>query len=93
MESVKKGLTETKPSALKFCYAVIKEKGMEVLIYQELNAKKGVYAKANGYDYLDTIAVGLTMTNEPLEKPDTAHYDCDSIIKLGEMFAEKIVLR
>ena len=63
------------------------------LYYQELNAKKGVYAKANGYDYLDTIAVGLTTTNEPLEKPDTAHYDCDSIIKLGEMFAEKIVLR
>ena len=62
------------------------------LYYKELNAKKCEYAKKNGYYYLDTVGAGLTTTNEPLENPDTAHYDSDSIIKLGEMFAEKLIL-
>ena len=62
------------------------------LYYKELNAKKCEYAKQNGYYYLDTVGAGLTTTHEPLENPDTAHYDSDSIIKLGEMFAEKIIL-
>ena len=35
-DRTKKGLTEIKPSALKFCYAVIKEK--EFFIFREKNA-------------------------------------------------------
>ena len=31
-DRTKKGLTEIKPSALKFCYAVNKEKGIEKII-------------------------------------------------------------
>ncbi len=62
------------------------------LYYKELNAKKSEYAKKKGYYCLDTVGAGLTTTHEPLENPDTAHYDSDSIIKLGEMFAKKIVL-
>ena len=65
----------------------------EWLYYKELNAKKCEYAKQNGYCYLDTVGAGLTTTNEPLENPDTAHYDTDSIIKLGEMFAKNIILK
>lgn len=55
--------------------------------FKEINSQKKDYAKNKGHIYLDTIKEGLTTTNEPKEQPDTAHYDCDSTIKLGELFA------
>lgn len=61
------------------------------LYYKELNALKEEYAGRKGYCYLDTVTEGLTTQNEPIDNPDKAHYDSDSIVKLGEMFAEKII--
>lgn len=60
--------------------------------FDALNQAKKEYADKNGHAYIDTIAAGLTTKNEPHEEPDTAHYDVDSAIKLGELFAENIIL-
>ena len=62
------------------------------LYYKELNAFKQTYAKLQGYKYLDTVSAGLTTVFEPEENPDTAHYDSNSIVQLGEMFAKKLTL-
>jgi len=62
------------------------------LHYKEMNAIKRDYAARCGYQYLDTIAAGLTTEKEPIEEPDWAHYDVDSTIKLGELFAERLRL-
>lgn len=62
------------------------------LYYKELNALKQAYAQRQGYEYLDTVGAGLTTAFEPEEAPDTAHYDSDCIVRLGEMFAEKLAL-
>ena len=48
------------------------------------------YAEENGHIYLDTVGAGLTTKYEPEEEPDTAHYDCGSTVRLGELFAEHI---
>ena len=40
--------------------------------------------------FIDTIAAGLTTTNEPENEPDIGHYDAYSEIKLGRLFAESI---
>lgn len=59
--------------------------------YREMNAFKADYAKAHsGFVYVDTIANGLTTKFEPVESPDIYHYDCGSIIKLGELFAAAV---
>ena len=58
--------------------------------YDQMNARKKAYAESKGYCYIDTLAEGLTTKNEPVENPDTAHYDCYSTVRLGELFAEKI---
>lgn len=62
------------------------------LNYEELNAFKKEYAEKEGHRYIDTIKEGLTTEHEPLENPDTAHYDAGSIVKLGELFAEQLSL-
>lgn len=58
--------------------------------YRELNDVKKNMAEQNGYHYIDTIGIGLTTHNEPIENPDKPHYDVDSVIKLGETFAKYI---
>ena len=37
--------------------------------------------------FIDTIGEGLHTRNEPFEEPDIGHYDSDSMIKLGRLFA------
>ena len=60
--------------------------------YKEMNAFKKEYAeKHNKFIYVDTIENGLTTKYEPVEEPDTAHYDCGSVIKLGKLFVENII--
>ncbi len=61
--------------------------------YKEINAQKLLNAvdTADSF-FIDTIAEGLVTVNEPDGEVDTAHYDSDCIIKLGELFAEKISL-
>jgi len=57
-----------------------------------MNEVKRAYAQSHeNCRYIDTIAAGLTFQNEPEEEPDTAHYDSDSVIKLGRLFAEAIL--
>ncbi len=61
--------------------------------YTQINAVKQAYANAHkNCRYIDTIAQGLTVKNEPEEQPDLAHYDSDSIIKLGHLFAQAVEL-
>ena len=61
--------------------------------YYIVNAEKKAYAERNAdCRYFDTLAAGLTTANEPFEQPDIAHYDTDSVIKLGKMFADEILL-
>ncbi len=60
--------------------------------YETVNLQKKAYAEAHeNCVYLDTIAAGLTTANEPEEAPDLAHYDSDSTLKLGRMFAEAVL--
>lgn len=60
--------------------------------HTEMNAFKKEYAdKHDGFVYVNTIENGLTTKYEPHEAPDIYHYDCESVIKLGRLFAEQIV--
>ena len=60
----------------------------EWIRHAELNALKKENAQKHGWVYLDTVGAGLTTRLEPTENPDTAHYDSQSLVKLGEMFAD-----
>lgn len=61
--------------------------------YEEINRQKLLHAeRTENSFYIDTIACGLDTKNEPEGEVDWAHYDSDSTIKLGELFAEKIKL-
>ncbi|MBQ1847519.1 MAG: hypothetical protein II135_05890 [Clostridia bacterium] len=60
---------------------------------RKLNGYKKEYADSHtDCAFVDTVGAGLTTKNEPIEEPDIAHYDSDSVIKLGHMFAEPIKL-
>ncbi len=56
--------------------------------YEQMNANKKAYAEKNGYNFIDTVAAGFTTAFEPEEAPDTAHYDLNWTVKLGELFAD-----
>lgn len=61
--------------------------------YEEINRQKQQHAeKTENSFYIDTIGCGLATTNEPEREVDWAHYDSDSTIRLGELFAENIKL-
>ena len=57
--------------------------------YEEVNAAKKRFADEsdNNY-YIDTIAAGLHTDKEPFNKPDAAHYDSESQVQLGKLFAQ-----
>ena len=38
--------------------------------------------------YIDTIAAGMHTDQEPFNNPDGAHYDTESEVLLGHLFAE-----
>ena len=52
--------------------------------------KKSLAEKSDNRFYIDTISEGLTTKNEPEPEVDTAHYDSDCTVKLGNLFAERI---
>ena len=57
--------------------------------YQEVNqAKQQFAAESDDNFYIDTIAEGLHTDQEPLGAPDIAHYDSESQVKLGKLFAK-----
>lgn len=61
--------------------------------YREINAWKEKHAKETPDSfYIDTIEEGLTTSKEPEPEADTAHYDSDCTVKLGYLFADKIII-
>ncbi|MBQ7700403.1 MAG: hypothetical protein IJT49_08695 [Clostridia bacterium] len=59
--------------------------------YERMNEIKRKYAeKRSDCVFIDTIGAGLSTMKEPPEEPDIGHYDSDSLIKLGRMFADNI---
>ena len=52
-------------------------------------AKKSYALSRSDCVYLDTVEAGLTTEFEPLEEPDTYHYDTDCVIRLGRLFAQQ----
>ncbi len=59
--------------------------------YEQVNQEKQAYAGAHeNCHYIDTLSAGLTTAHEPPEAPDLAHYDSNSIIKLGRLFAHAV---
>ncbi len=60
--------------------------------HKEMNEFKKEYAENHSdFVFADTIANGLTTKYEPFEEPDVAHYDCESVIKLGQLFIKEII--
>ena len=60
--------------------------------YERVNAIKRKFAEEHGdCVFIDTIAAGLTTVNEPFGAPDIGHYDSDSMIKLGRLFADRFL--
>ena len=55
------------------------------------NSKHNLLGVVDSYSLIDTNAHGLTVSLEPVDTPDMAHYDSLSQIKLGHLFAEEII--
>ena len=59
--------------------------------YKRINEMKRKFAEDEpNCIFIDTIKEGLTTKNEPHGKPDIYHYDIDSVIKLGHLFAQNV---
>lgn len=75
-----------------FVDAYIADNPMYWVYCDTVNAKKLEVANSSPLNSLvDTIAHGLTCYGEPEDKPDVAHYDSLSQIKLGHLFADEII--
>lgn len=62
-------------------------------LYREMNAVKADLAAArDDCVYIDTVAHGLTTGKEPEGEVDIFHYDSDSVVALGRLFAEALGL-
>ncbi|MBQ8302404.1 MAG: hypothetical protein IJX97_02505 [Clostridia bacterium] len=60
--------------------------------YEKINdSKKSVADSSSINVVIDTVAYGLSCSEEPEDEPDVAHYDSMSQIKLGHLFAEEVV--
>lgn len=55
------------------------------------NSKKAVAASSSMNVVIDTISAGLSCSEEPIDKPDMAHYDSLSELKLGHLFGEEVI--
>ena len=57
--------------------------------YRKVNeAKQEFAALSDNNIYIDTIEAGMHTNEEPFDEPDTAHYDTESEVMLGKLFAE-----
>ena len=57
--------------------------------YRKVNEAKQQFAdESENNIYINTIAAGLHTNQEPFDTPDTAHYDTESQVQLGHLFAE-----
>ena len=60
--------------------------------YPDINKAKEDFSKLSPYNiYFPTIEEGVTTMYEPYDNPDLGHYDSLSMIKLGELFGEKLL--
>lgn len=60
--------------------------------YQTVNLAKQMLAQnGTSHVYIDTIAQNLRYNGEPVGAVDIYHYDSSSMIKLGHLFAEKLL--
>ena len=58
--------------------------------YRKVNEAKEQFANDSENNiYIDTIAAGLHTNQEPFDNVDTAHYDTESQVLLGNLFAEQ----
>lgn len=58
--------------------------------YRKVNEAKEQFANDSDNNiYIDTIAAGLHTNQEPFDNVDTAHYDTESQVLLGNLFAEQ----
>lgn len=89
-----KDLKREFPSELERCVFVDAAIGEIWKYYKELNLFKKEYAQNHpNFVFLDTVAEGFCTKHEPEEEPDTAHYDCESVIRLGKRFVQCIQSR
>ena len=57
--------------------------------YRKVNeAKKQFADESENNFYIDTIAAGMHTDQEPFDTPDECHYDTESEVQLGHLFAE-----
>ena len=57
--------------------------------YRKVNEAKQEFAELSENNiYIDTIGAGMHTNEEPFDEPDTAHYDTESEVLLGKLFAE-----
>lgn len=57
--------------------------------YRKVNeAKKQFADESDNNFYIDTIAAGMHTDQEPFDTPDECHYDSESEVQLGHLFAE-----
>ncbi|MBO5306201.1 MAG: hypothetical protein J6B12_05505 [Clostridia bacterium] len=80
------------PELLKDCLHIDAGISTTWTYHRQINQDKKEYAEKHGHIFIDTIAEGLTTRTEPEEKPDIAHYDCGSTVRLGELFASHVTL-
>ena len=60
--------------------------------YRQVNkAKEDFAALSENNIYIDTIKAGMHTDVEPFDEPDTAHYDTESEVQLGHLFADAFV--
>ena len=58
--------------------------------YRKVNeAKKQFADESDNNFYIDTIAAGMHTNEEPFDTPDECHYDSESEVLLGHLFAEQ----
>ena len=58
--------------------------------WEEVNNAKKLFASESENNYcIDTITAGLHSDQEPFDSPDIAHYDTESQVLLGNLFAEQ----
>ena len=57
--------------------------------YRQVNTAKKQFADDREDNiFIDTIEAGMHTNLEPFDEPDTAHYDTESEVQLGHLFAE-----
>lgn len=80
------------PDSIAFIDAYIADNPVYWVYCDLVNQSKQVVANASPMNVvIDTVAEGLTCSQEPEGAPDMAHYDSMSQIKLGHLFAAELV--